>query len=250
MIAILAASASGAGAQSPETGFLDRTTTVEGLTYPYQVYVPRDYDPARQWPVILFLHGAGERGSDGLLQTEVGLPSAIRRTPDRYPAIIVMPQAPADSSWQGRPGQAAMQALDETVAAFSTDPSRIYLTGLSMGGNGAWYLAVRNPARFAAVAVVCGFVTPFRGWADFVEPGTGTRFERLAGRLRDLPIWIVHGDADPVVPVSESRNVNAALVALDADVHYRELPGVGHDSWDDAYRDPGFPAWLFAQRRR
>lgn len=94
MIAILAANASGAGAQSPETGFLDRTTTVEGLTYPYQVYVPRDYDPARQWPVILFLHGAGERGSDGLLQTEVGLPSAIRRRPDRYPAIIVMRRRP------------------------------------------------------------------------------------------------------------------------------------------------------------
>ena len=127
--------------QGHATGFLDRSTMVDGHVYRYQVYVPREYDAARQWPVILFLHGAGERGSDGLLQTEVGLPSAIRRMPDRYPAIVVAPQVPLDSTWQGRPGQAAMQALDETMAEFSSDPARVYLAGLSMGGNGSWYLA-------------------------------------------------------------------------------------------------------------
>lgn len=119
-----------------ETGFFNRTTVVDGLEYPYQVYVPREYDGTRGWPVILFLHGAGERGTDGLLQTEVGLLSAVRRTPEQYPAITVAPQAPPDSIWQGRPAQAALQALDRTIEEFRTDASRICLTGLSMGGSG------------------------------------------------------------------------------------------------------------------
>jgi predicted peptidase len=236
--------------QEKTTGFLDRSTTVEGFTYRYQVYVPRDYDPAHEWPIILFLHGAGERGSDGLYQTEVGLPSAVRRAPERYPAIIVMPQVPLDSTWQGRPGQAALQALDAAMAEFNTDPSRVYLTGLSMGGNGSWYLAYRNPGRFAAVAVVCGFVNPIRNWPDFVEAGAGTVFERVAGRLSNVPVWIVHGDADRAVSVSESRSMNEALRTVTSELHYRELPGVGHNAWDATYRDPEFPAWLFAQRKR
>jgi predicted peptidase len=210
-----------AGQAGSATGFLDRATSVDGRTYRYQVYVPRDYDASREWPVILFLHGAGERGSDGLLQTEVGLPSAIRRAPDRYPAIVVMPQAPLDSIWQGAPARAALQALDQTTAEFNTDPSRIYLTGLSMGGNGSWYLAYTNPDRFAAVAVVCGFITTIRPYyRGFIEDGAGTPFERVARRIAHLPIWIVHGDADAVVPVAESRNMNAALVAAGANVTY------------------------------
>jgi predicted peptidase len=249
VIATTLMAASAASAQQMTTGFLDRRTTVDGLDYPYQVYVPRDYDPAREWPVILFLHGAGERGSDGIRQTLIGLPDAIRRAPDRFPAIVVMPQAPADSSWQRNSARAAMQALDETIAAYNTDPARVYLSGLSMGGNGAWYLAWQNADRFAALAVVCGFVTPFRGWPDFVTDGDGTRFDRIAARISRLPVWIVHGEADPVVPVSESREMRDALLAAGADVTYRELPDVGHDSWVDGYRDPDFAAWLFAQRK-
>lgn len=95
-----------------ETGFLDRVVTVDGARYPYQVYVPSNYDDTHEWPVILFLHGAGERGSDGLLQTTVGIGPAIRRNPERFPAIVVMPQAPLESFWGGPPGDAALAALD------------------------------------------------------------------------------------------------------------------------------------------
>jgi predicted peptidase len=137
-------------AQSRETGFLNRAVEIRGTTSRYQVYVPQTYDPARRWPVILVLHGAGERGSDGLVQTEVGLGSAIRRFVDRYPAIVVFPQTPTGERWTGVAGDVAMAALDRTIGEFSIDERRVYLTGLSMGGNGSWYLAWRHPERWAA----------------------------------------------------------------------------------------------------
>ena len=132
-------------AQPAATGFLNRSVVVDGTTYAYQVYVPREYRPSTAWPIVLALHGAGERGSDGLLQTEVGLGSAIRRHAERYPAIVVFPQRDVDTNWQGPGAQLALAALDQSIAEFKTDPSRVYLTGLSMGGNGAWYLAFHHP---------------------------------------------------------------------------------------------------------
>lgn len=242
----------GLAAQEVETGFLDRTVTVADQDHRYQVYVPHDYSASERWPVILFLHGAGERGSDGLLQTAVGLGDAIRRNPTRYPAIVVFPQAPTDSLWTGVPAEAAMAALDRTLEEFATDPSRVYLTGLSMGGHGSWYLAYRHPERFAAVAPVCGFVERLfdmpRG-AAVVPDGDGPSFETLARRLADIPVWIFHGEVDPVVPVEQSRRAAEALEAAGADVRYTELLGVDHEAWDPAYRSPAFADWLFAQRR-
>lgn len=240
-----------AGAQQPAqaTGFLDRSVTVDGLSYPYQLYVPRGYDPAERWPVILFLHGAGERGSDGLLQTEVGLGSAIRRYPARWPAIVVLPQSPADSSWQGDAASAALAALDATHEELSTDPDRVYLTGMSMGGNGTLYLAYHHPERWAAIVPVCGWVD--RGGRLPVAPeGDGSPFERVADRIRGVPVWLYHGDEDAVVPVEESRELAAALRAAGANVRYTELEGVGHNSWDPAYRSEELPEWLLARRRR
>jgi beta-galactosidase len=239
----------GPGQGGPETGFLDRTVEVSGLTYPYQVYVPRSYDPATPWPVVLFLHGSGERGDDGLRQTQVGLGSAIRWNPDRYPAIVVMPQSPADSNWHGDPADAALAALDSALLEFSTDPERVYLTGMSRGGNGAWYLAYHHPDRFAAVVPVCGYVVRDGQLAIVPVEGEGSAFERVAARLAHLPIWIWHGDADAVVDVEESRKMAAALRALGADVRYTELEGVGHNAWDPAYGSEELPEWLFAQRR-
>jgi predicted peptidase len=241
-------------AQRVETGFLDRTVTVGGTPYRYQVYVPAGYvGSAQRWPVILFLHGSGERGADGLHQTSVGLPAAIRSTPARYPAIVVMPQAPADSLWLGQPGQAAMAALDRTVAEFRTDPDRVYLTGMSMGGNGAWSLAYEFPERFAAVVPVCGFISPIArvpGTRAIVPAGSGDPFAAVARRLRGVPVWIFHGEVDPLVPVSESRRAADALRAAGADVRYTELLGTGHDAWSPAYGSPQFAEWLLAQRRR
>jgi predicted peptidase len=236
-----------------QTGFLDRRVTIAGRSYPYQVFVPANFSPVRRWPIILFLHGAGERGQDGLLQTQVGLGPAIRRATARFPAIVVFPQAPPESSWVGLPGQIAMAALDQTAQEFRADPDRVYLTGISLGGNGVWYLGYRYPTRFAALMPVCGFVTA--SWTtehqlpSFLPADSGPPFEALARQLRHIPIWIVHGEIDDVVPVQQSREAAAALKAAGAPVRYLELPGTDHNSWDAAYRSPLILEWLFAQSR-
>jgi predicted peptidase len=231
-----------------ETGFLNRMVTVEDDAYRYQVFVPAAYTPSTSWPVILFLHGSGERGSDGLLQTEIGLGSAIRRHLDRYPAIVVFPQAPLLGNWHDRASRIALGALDQTIAAFSTDPNRVYLTGISMGGNGTWYLAYRHPQRFAAVVTICGWVSETEHRRGALPARTAQPFLELARQIRDLPTWVFHGEADTAVPVEESRLVVDALRAVGAQVLYTELPGVGHNSWDAAYRSPDLPVWLLSQR--
>jgi predicted peptidase len=240
--------------QTVETGFLNRRVQVGSQSYRYQVYVPASYTPAERWPVILFLHGGGERGSDGLFQTQVGLGAALRKRAERYPAIVVFPQVPPDSFWVGTPARVAMAALDRTVEEFRTDPDRVYLTGLSIGGNGTWYLAYRHPSRFAALIPICGWVVPSKEWgmtAELVVPAdSGQPYAALARKLRNIPTWIVHGEVDNVIPVEHSRLAAAALKAVSAPVQYLELPGTGHESWDQAYMSPTIMSWLFAQRRR
>jgi predicted peptidase len=237
-----------------ETGFLDRSVTLGGLVFRYQVYVPSDYTPTRHWPVLMHLHGAGERGTDGLLQTQGGVGLAIRQNLSRYPAIVVFPQAPKDSLWVGVPAKAAMMALDEAMKEFQADSDRVYLTGLSMGGNGTWYLAYRNPGKFAAVAPICGWVAPFnprfKSFETVVPPDSGSAFQALARQLRRVPIWIFHGEEDPAVPVDQSRQAAEALRGVSTVVQYTELPGVGHNSWDAAYGSAKFTTWLFSQKRR
>jgi predicted peptidase len=240
-------------AQRVETGFLDRTTTMSGTVHRYQVYLPAAYaGSTRRWPVILFLHGAGERGSDGLLQTNVGLPSAIRNAPAHYPAIVIIPQLSTDSLWLGTSAQAAMAALDQTLAEFRGDPDRVYLTGLSMGGNGTWNLAYQFPERFAAIAPVCGFITPIPGLGAsraIVAADSGDAFAVIARRLRQMPTWIFHGEVDPAVPVTESRRAAEAFKAAGGNVHYTEFLGGGHNVWDGVYASLQFQEWLFAQHR-
>jgi predicted peptidase len=240
------------GAQALETGFLDRSLHLDGAEHAYQVYVPRTFDPSRAWPVILALHGSGERGRDGILQTEIGLGGALRRYAERYPAVVVLPQAPPDGTWQGPGARLALAALDATLAEFPVDSTRVYLTGLSMGGNGAWYLAYHHPERFAALVVVCGWINERRGGLyPAIPPGSASDpFADVARRVAHLPIWIFHGDADDVVPVAESRGMAAALEAIGADVRYTEFPGVGHGAWGPAYGLEELPVWLFQQRRR
>jgi predicted peptidase len=242
-----------ASLQQVQTGFLDRNITVAGKSYHYQVYVPADYATKPAWPAILFLHGAGERGDDGLLQTNVGLAPAIRQNPSRYPAIVVFPQVPRDSQWVGTPADMAVAALQQTMREFHVDPSRVYLTGLSMGGHGTWYIAYRHPELFAAVVPICGWVrefAQFRGSVPVVPGDSATVMTSLAQRLGKLPIWIFHGEVDQVVNVNGSREPAAALKAAGADVHYTELLGLNHNSWDAAYASEEFSTWLFAQHRR
>jgi acetyl esterase/lipase len=243
----------GAAVERPatiETGFLDRTVTVDGRPYRYQIFVPPTYVPARRWPVILFLHGSGERGSDGYIQTQIGLAPAIRQNAARIPAIVIFPQATADSSWTGTLARVAIAELDQTMREYQADPARVYLTGLSMGGNGAWYIAYRNPKRFAALVPICSWVSPSFWKSDPVVPAdSGEVFSALARQLRQVPTWIFHGEIDPAVPVDESRKAFAALQAAGAGVQYTEIPGTGHNSWDPAYGSPKLWAWVLAQRR-
>lgn len=240
--------------QAVETGFLNRNVSVGGRTYRYQVYIPPSYTSSQRWPVILFLHGGGERGDDGLLQTQVGLGAALRKKPAQFPAIVVFPQVPPDSFWAGTPARVAIAALDRTAEEFQTDPDRIYLTGLSIGGNGTWYLAYRHPTRFAALMPICAWVVPAKEWditaESVVPPDSGPPYAALARRLRNIPTWIVHGEVDDVLPAEQSREAFAALKAVGAPVQYLEMLGTDHNSWDPTYASPRMMNWLFAQRRR
>jgi len=202
-----------------------------------------------RYPLVLFLHGAGERGDDNVKQLKF-LPTwlaepAVRQ---RHPCFVLVPQCRMDERWvdvswadvKSTPQPAAptvdltaaTKALDETLLREAVDPARVYLTGLSMGGYGTWDLAARQPDRFAAILPICG------GGDDDVAP-----------RLAHLPIWCFHGDADTAVAVERSRSMIAAVKAAGGRPIYSELPGVGHDSWTPAYRDGFVLDWLFSQRR-
>lgn len=222
------------GAEPAPTGFLDKTVYLEGKAYPYVLYVPRAYTPTKKWPVVLFLHGAGERGSDGLKQSQVGLGSAVRMHPERFPALVVMPQCAPGERWSGAMAEQALKALDQTLADYSVDKDRQYLTGLSMGGYGSFLIASQHPDRFAAVVPICGGGNP----------------AEMAPRLKDVPLWVFHGDADTAVPVARSREmVEAIRAAGGTKLKYTEYPGVPHNSWDAAYGDPELAKWLFEQKR-
>jgi len=257
-LAAVAAGAVTAAAQTVETGFLNRSVTVDGAEYRYQVYVPRGFQRSTAWPVILALHGGGEYGDDGLRQTNVGLADAIRRHADRFPAIVVFPQSHADGTpgWHAAGGRAALTAVDTSIAEFSGDRSRVYLTGYSAGGNGSWYLASHYPERFAALVVVCGWISERRGTTSgilypAIAPASAPDpFAAVAQRISALPIWIFHGDADQTVPVEESRRMAAALEAAGANIQYTELPGVGHNAWDPAYDRADLLTWTLQQRRQ
>ncbi|MFM7205954.1 MAG: prolyl oligopeptidase family serine peptidase [Planctomycetaceae bacterium] len=240
-------------AEEPE-GFESRTVRVADgdarVEFPFRVLRPAPLEPGARHPVVLFLHGAGERGTDNAAQLKF-LPRWMAEPENRrrHPCFLVAPQCRPDHAWSMLDWEtkraaplppaptadlaAAVAALDEVLATEPVDPDRIYLTGLSMGGYGSWDLAARHPERFAAVLPICG-------GGD----------EATAARLAALSIWCFHGADDPVVPVEGSRRMMAALSAAGGRPVFSELPGVGHDSWTPAYRNPAVLDWLFAQRRR
>jgi predicted peptidase len=180
------------GVRGAETGFIQRTYAgLDGHSVRYSIYIPPGYSPDRSWPVVLFLHGAGQAGTDGVAPTRTGLGKAIRNRDKPFPAIVVFPQAQKRerdilSTWHpDRPeGQRALAILDQVQKEFRVDPQRAYLTGISMGGYGAWALAGRHPERFAAIVPICG-----GGDRD------------VASALKDVPCWCFHGSDDPAVRV-------------------------------------------------
>ncbi|MDE2996929.1 MAG: alpha/beta hydrolase-fold protein [Bacteroidota bacterium] len=230
-----------------ETGFLNRTVADGDSSARYQVYVPTDYSSDREWPVILFLHGSGERGSDGLKQTDVGLGRAIRLHPERWPAIVVFPQAPDQTLWNEKNERLALRALNQTLDEYSTDRQRILLTGLSMGGYGSLYLASKYPDLFAAVAAVCPSVGEFLGYPLLFGSNLEEATQGVASALKDVPLWLFHGDEDRVLPASVSRNLASALEARSGRFTYTEFENTGHNSWDQAYADSDFIDWFFSQ---
>jgi len=212
----------------PHPGFVEKQLAGRK----YVVFVPGEYSARQSWPAIMFLHGKGERGTDGRLQCTVGLGPAIAdyEREGRFPFVAIFPQA---IDFGRADDDLTMAILDKSLSEYRIDPDRVYLTGLSMGGAGTWRLAARHPDRFAAIAPVCGRTDP-----------------RLAGNLRHMPVWCFHGDADPVIPVEESRRMIAALRKLGAAARYTEYPGVTHNSWDAAYGTRELYTWFLEHRRR
>lgn len=240
-------------ATPPATGtIVSRTLEHEGRTQRYAVFVPAAARDGRPLPVVLFLHGSGERGDDGHAQTTAGLGPWLQRNSDTFPALVVMPQVPHDGEWAGANARMALATLDAASREFDGDRSRTYLTGMSMGGYGTWETALMAPGRFAALVPVCAGVLAPRAVRPtlHVTPvaGTADPHASLVARLRDVPVWMFHGAKDTVVPPDDARRVYQAARQAGAGFRYTEYPDGGHNAWDAAYADATMWDWLFAQR--
>jgi len=206
------------------SGFINHT--VDGNKF--VIYVPREIkSPA---PAILFLHGRGESGTDGTKQTAIGLPHAIRTKAEEWPFIVICPQKPDFESLWPAHIKRINQSLEFAEQNHKIDPHRRYITGLSQGGHGTFQLAASLAWQFAAAAPVCGWIT---------DP-------EAAKRIRQIPLWAFHGDADPVVKVEQSRTAVAAILAEGGNAKLTEFKGVTHNSWDDAYQKSGLAEWLLS----
>lgn len=228
-VALGAGSASVAFAQQAEERF-ETTTSLD-----YLLYVPDAHDPSGDpVPLLLFLHGAGERGADLQRVAAHGPPKLIAAGAD-FPAIVVSPQAPENDWWPHRVDD-LLALLDDITARYNVDEDRVYVTGLSMGGYGTWSLLQADAPRFAAAIPICGGGNP-------VLAG----FSRA---LRTLPVWAFHGEADTVIPVQESIDMVEAIRAGGGEnIELTTYPGVDHDSWTQTYDDPAVWEWLWSQRR-
>lgn len=194
----------------------------------YLLYLPPEYDSQESWPLIMFLHGRGERGNNLKLVRQHGPPKRIAEGDD-FPFIVVSPQCPAGSYWTEEL-DALAALLDDIIASYNVNTRRVYLTGMSMGGRGTWFLAGRYPERFAAIAPVCG---------------AGLSWIAVE-RLRNMPVWAFHGDADTVVPTYESENMVGWLRDVGNEARLTLYPGVGHDSWTQAYNTPELYEWFLS----
>jgi len=225
----------------------------DGSVLPYRILFPDDYGERKKYPLILFLHGAGERGSDNEKQLVHGsrlfLDSVVRK---EYPAIVVFPQCPEESYWssvrrerQGErrgfhfdysrpintPLRDAISLVHQLIAEEAVDKNRVYITGLSMGGMGTFEAVYRFPDLFAAALPICG-------------GGDTTRYQKVKTRF-----WIFHGADDRVVDVNQSRAMVRKLEELKVKVEYTEYPNVQHNSWDNAFAEPDFLKWMFRWKR-
>ncbi|HEX3148674.1 MAG TPA: dienelactone hydrolase family protein [Gemmataceae bacterium] len=227
-------------AAAADTGFIDKTFKgTDGVESKYVLFVPHDYKKGTPTPTILFLHGAGEtKAKDGAKQgnmpVNVGIGPAIKKREKSFPFITIIPQAPKFGWGAGSEGgKLALAILDDVEKEYSVDKKRVYLTGLSMGGMGTWSHAVATPDRWAAIVPICGRGDP-----------------KQAEKIKDLPCWAFHGDADGSVNVSGSRDMIEAIKKAGGDPKYTEYPKVGHNSWDKAYATDELYEWLLKQSKK
>ncbi|HEX8421787.1 MAG TPA: alpha/beta hydrolase-fold protein, partial [Pyrinomonadaceae bacterium] len=225
--------------EGQNSGLLTRAVKVGAATYNYQVYVPAKLREQTKLPVIVFLHGIGQRGEGGFVPAQGGANAMMRSYLEQIPAIVLLPQCLKGHFWHDAEMERMVtESLRQTVAEFGADEGRLYLTGVSMGGFGAWHLASKFPGKFAALVPICGGSTLIA--AD--------RFTPIARGVGKTPVWVFHGADDRIVPVSESRGMVAALKATGGDVRYNEYAGVGHNVWLNVLAEQELLPWMLAQR--
>jgi predicted peptidase len=206
----------------------------------YLAYLPRDYDPKRdqRWPLMLFLHGAGERGTD-LQRVAIHGPPSLVKQGRNFPFILIAPQCPEDERWQN---DSLLKLLEHVMKEYKVDTGRVYLTGLSMGGYGTWKLGLAHPEKFAAIAPICG-------GGEYIDALLASRTKAAA--LRSLPVWAFHGAKDQVVPLEESERMVKALKKVGCkDVKLTVYPEANHNSWTETYNNPELYEWLLKQARK
>ena len=210
------------------------TTLCREVNLDYLLYLPAAYhDREQTWPLVLFLHGAGERGSDPEKLKLHGPPKRIVEGKP-FPFILVAPQCPQDSWWTTHTDDLAA-LVDHLIQTHRVDTARVYVTGLSMGGYGTWSLITQYPDKFAAAVPICG------GGDDVLA-----RF-----RLGSMPVWAFHGAKDPIVPLHKSEEmVNALRQAGNSRVKLTVYPDAGHDAWTETYKNPEVYDWLLNHRRQ
>jgi predicted peptidase len=221
----------------------------DGQTLPYRLLKPKDYGPQKTYPLVLFLHGAGERGADNKAQLKhVVSIFTTKENREKYPCFVLVPQCAPQRKWAEVDWSAATHKTPEQPSSplamtmkviallqkeYSIDAKRLYVMGLSMGGYGSWDAIARYPDTFAAAVPICG-------GGD----------ESKAPAIAKVPVWVFHGDKDGAVKVQRSRNMVEALKKAGGSPKYTEYPGVGHDSWTPASKEPYLLPWLFGQKRQ
>lgn len=195
----------------------------------YLLFLPKDYAKQESWPLMLFLHGAGERGDDIELVKKWGPPASVAKKPD-FPFVLVSPQCPTGRYWDV---EELAQLVAHVADAHHVDKNRMVVTGLSMGGYGSWGLVARYPNLFAAAVPICGGGDP-----------------ASAEKIKDIPIWAFHGDKDDVVPLEQTTLMIDAIMKAGGTPRITVYPGVGYNSWSATYDNPEVYQWLLAQRRK
>lgn len=201
-------------------------------TLNYLVYLPRSYSTSNKWPLILSLHGSGERGNNIDDVKRWGIHKILKEN-DNFPFVVVSPQCPAGEIWEMQ-FNALKDLLNDMKNNYNIDDDRIYLTGYSMGGYGTWNFAILNPERFAAIVPVSG----------------GAMSSKKALCLKNLPIWAAHGDSDTAVEFEESKRIVDCLKKYNSNIIFKVYKGAGHEVCTTAYEEPELFQWLLKQKRR